>query len=154
MRLSTWDIRAHSSPHVSEVGQSEELLVRVSAGNAGNKPRNIFLVLPWSLGTLRNLYSWAAGAVSSDVTHDGLFQERSRNTKSRISWLQCLFPLILCLMDNLANSQIAILIFPTKNKKTKLKKKITWLLKHPHHILPSGRQYTVIRNRQKEKKFD
>ena len=34
------------------------------------------------------VYTAGAGTASSDTTHDGLFQERSRNTKSRISWLQ------------------------------------------------------------------
>ena len=44
--FSTRDLRAHRHPHISEVGQSEELLVRVSAGNADNKPWSAFLVLP------------------------------------------------------------------------------------------------------------
>lgn len=40
--LSIQDIRAHRSPHVSEVSQSKELLVRVSAGNVGSKPQRYF----------------------------------------------------------------------------------------------------------------
>lgn len=122
--VSAPNIRALIGGHTSLRLTTAQSCWYESAEMLATSHRDIFRA-PMKSVYSKELVFVRAGALSLDVTQDGLSQERSRNTKGWLPWLQCLRPLIPSIIW-LSWQMIKLLLWSLLQQQQTLDKKIAW----------------------------